>query len=88
MRLTFLDSSEQVQSDKASVTITSRYDGVIKKLNYEVDEMCKVGASLVEIEVGECAWRKSLSVLLLYLRVELRRRGLLRQTESVVFFSG
>ena len=26
----------EVQSDKASVTITSRYDGVIKKIYFEV----------------------------------------------------
>jgi 2-oxoisovalerate dehydrogenase E2 component (dihydrolipoyl transacylase) len=29
----------EVQSDKASVTITSRYDGIIKKLHYKIDEM-------------------------------------------------
>ncbi|XP_018494626.1 lipoamide acyltransferase component of branched-chain alpha-keto acid dehydrogenase complex, mitochondrial [Galendromus occidentalis] len=45
----------EVQSDKASVTITSRYDGVIKKLNYEVEQVCKVGAALVEIEVASDA---------------------------------
>ena len=27
----------EVQSDKASVTITSRYDGVIKKIYFEVN---------------------------------------------------
>ncbi|PSN52048.1 hypothetical protein C0J52_04520 [Blattella germanica] len=33
------DNICEVQSDKASVTITSRYDGVIKKIYYEVDEI-------------------------------------------------
>ena len=41
----------EVQSDKASVTITSRFDGVIRKLHYEVDDIAKVGTPLVDIEV-------------------------------------
>uniref|UniRef100_A0A8C7G645 Dihydrolipoamide acetyltransferase component of pyruvate dehydrogenase complex n=1 Tax=Oncorhynchus kisutch TaxID=8019 RepID=A0A8C7G645_ONCKI len=44
------DSICEVQSDKASVTITSRYDGVIKKLYYEVDATALVGTPLVDIE--------------------------------------
>ncbi|UPK93986.1 hypothetical protein LCI18_004921 [Fusarium solani-melongenae] len=43
----------EVQSDKASVEITSRYDGAIKKINYEVDDMAAVGAPLMEIEVDD-----------------------------------
>ncbi|XP_064476702.1 lipoamide acyltransferase component of branched-chain alpha-keto acid dehydrogenase complex, mitochondrial-like [Ornithodoros turicata] len=45
------DSICEVQSDKASVTITSRYDGIIRKLYHEVDEICKVGSPLVDIEI-------------------------------------
>ncbi|XP_047657311.1 lipoamide acyltransferase component of branched-chain alpha-keto acid dehydrogenase complex, mitochondrial-like isoform X4 [Tachysurus fulvidraco] len=44
------DSICEVQSDKASVTITSRYDGIIKKLHYDVDSLALVGSPLVDIE--------------------------------------
>ncbi|XP_011297063.1 lipoamide acyltransferase component of branched-chain alpha-keto acid dehydrogenase complex, mitochondrial [Fopius arisanus] len=41
----------EVQSDKASVTITSRYDGHIKTLHCKVDEVAFVGDALVDIEL-------------------------------------
>ncbi|KAL5320107.1 hypothetical protein ACEPPN_013169 [Leptodophora sp. 'Broadleaf-Isolate-01'] len=41
----------EVQSDKASVEITSRYDGIIKKLHYDVDDMAIVGQPLLDIEI-------------------------------------
>lgn len=41
----------EVQSDKASVTITSRFDGVITKVHYEVDDIAQTGDPLVDIEV-------------------------------------
>ncbi|XP_062991794.1 lipoamide acyltransferase component of branched-chain alpha-keto acid dehydrogenase complex, mitochondrial isoform X1 [Elgaria multicarinata webbii] len=46
------DSICEVQSDKASVTITSRYDGIIRKLHYELDEIAHVGKPLVDIETA------------------------------------
>ncbi|XP_066482459.1 lipoamide acyltransferase component of branched-chain alpha-keto acid dehydrogenase complex, mitochondrial isoform X2 [Tiliqua scincoides] len=46
------DSICEVQSDKASVTITSRYDGVIRKLHYNLDEIAYVGKPLVDIETA------------------------------------
>ncbi|KAB5559066.1 hypothetical protein PHYPO_G00024590 [Pangasianodon hypophthalmus] len=49
-RVSQFDSICEVQSDKASVTITSRYEGVIRKLHYDVDSIALVGKPLVDIE--------------------------------------
>ena len=43
----------EVQSDKATVDITSRYDGIVEVLNWKVGEMAKVGSSLLELQVDE-----------------------------------
>lgn len=43
----------EVQSDKASVEITSRYSGVIKKLHYDIGQMAQVGRALLEIDTEE-----------------------------------
>lgn len=45
----------EVQSDKASVTITSRFDGQVGKLHCEVDEVAKVGSPLLDIIVPDDA---------------------------------
>ncbi|SPQ19038.1 4d2b3b19-6ad7-4e0b-9bd7-7caa74c8eac9 [Thermothielavioides terrestris] len=41
----------EVQSDKASVEITSRFAGVVKKLHYEAGELAKVGKPFVDIDI-------------------------------------
>ncbi|KAG5312783.1 ODB2 dehydrogenase, partial [Acromyrmex insinuator] len=43
----------EVQSDKASVTITSRYDGLIKTLHYKIDDVALVGSTLLDFEVED-----------------------------------
>nr|CAG8438459.1 15362_t:CDS:2 [Entrophospora candida] len=43
----------EVQSDKASVEITSRYMGVVKNLHYKVGDMARVGNPIVDIEVED-----------------------------------
>ena len=35
------------------MTITSKYDGVIKKIYYEIDEIARVGTTLVDIEISD-----------------------------------
>ncbi|CAG5116154.1 unnamed protein product, partial [Candidula unifasciata] len=49
------DSVCEVKSDKASVTITSRYDGFVRKLYHEVDAVALVGQPLLDIEIEESA---------------------------------
>lgn len=43
----------EVQTDKASVTITSRYDEKILKLHHDVDKIALVGKSLLEFDLSD-----------------------------------
>lgn len=45
------DNLCEVQSDKASVTITSRYDGTITHIHHAIDDVALVGSPLLEFEV-------------------------------------
>ncbi|KAH8289383.1 hypothetical protein KR054_004404 [Drosophila jambulina] len=47
------DNLCEVQSDKASVTITSRYDGKITKIYHSIDEIALVGKPLLDFDVQE-----------------------------------
>lgn len=42
-----------VQSDKANVSITSRYDGKIVSIKYEIGDMAKVGTPLIVIDTDQ-----------------------------------
>ncbi|KAJ5745094.1 hypothetical protein N7520_010276 [Penicillium odoratum] len=52
-RVSQFDAICEVQSDKASVEITSRYDGIISSLHHEADEMAEVGKPLLDIDVED-----------------------------------
>lgn len=45
------DRIAEVQSDKATVEITSRYDGIVRKVHYAKGATARVGQPLVDIEV-------------------------------------
>lgn len=50
-RVAEFDNVCEVESDKATVTITSRYAGVIAKIHHETGGLARVGAALVDIEI-------------------------------------
>merc|ERR1712168_676810 len=47
------DELVEVQSDKATVPITSRYTGKVVKLHYDLDDTALVGQPLVDIEIED-----------------------------------
>ena len=52
-RVEQFDKLCEVQSDKASVEISSPFDGVVRKLHYEPDDMAITGRPLIDIDVAE-----------------------------------
>ena len=55
-RVEQFDKIVEVQTDKASNEITSRFDGVIKKIHFDQDDVVQVGQALLDIDVqGELA---------------------------------
>ncbi|PVU89695.1 hypothetical protein BB561_005214 [Smittium simulii] len=52
-RLSQFDKVCEVQSDKATVEITSRFDGVIKELIYNENDIAPVGKPLLMIEIED-----------------------------------
>ncbi|KAM0287011.1 hypothetical protein ACHAQH_000696 [Verticillium albo-atrum] len=62
----------EVQSDKASVEITSRFSGVVKKLYYEAGDMAKVGKAFVDIDIQGGAKKEDLDALVAPEAVEER----------------
>lgn len=53
----------EVQSDKASVEITSRFSGVVKKLYYDAGEMARVGKPFVDIDIEGAVDQETLEKL-------------------------
>ena len=47
------DELVEVQSDKATVPITSRYSGKVVKLHYDLEDVALVGQPLVDLEVED-----------------------------------
>ncbi|CAK0841308.1 unnamed protein product, partial [Prorocentrum cordatum] len=50
-----MDNLCAVESDKASVELTSPFTGTVKKLHWKVSDTVKVGSILVEIETAGAA---------------------------------
>lgn len=49
--ISMFDKVCEVQSDKATVDISSKFDGVVATLHYEVGDMAEVGAPLITVQV-------------------------------------
>lgn len=58
------DNLCEVQSDKASVTITSRYDGKITRIRHAVDDIALVGQPLLDFDVADEDGGKSIQFII------------------------
>ena len=76
------DKIAEVQSDKATVEITSRFDGKIKKLHYQKGSMARVGTPLIDIEVDGAEERHSVDTDLTGERVNNENKISERQSSS------
>ncbi|KAI8982508.1 2-oxoacid dehydrogenases acyltransferase-domain-containing protein [Pilobolus umbonatus] len=52
-KISEFDKVCEVQSDKASVDISSRYSGTVLKLHYGLNDIAKVGSPLIDIEAED-----------------------------------
>jgi len=50
--ISMFDKVCEVQSDKATVDISSKYDGVVNELHYQVGDMARVGSPLMTMTVS------------------------------------
>lgn len=62
-RVEQFDKICEVASDKANVEITSRFDGVIKQIHHEQDDVVQVGKALLDIDVQSDISRKDEALL-------------------------
>ena len=49
-KVKMFDKVCEVQSDKATVDITSRYEGLVTKVHFQEGSIVKVGESLIDVE--------------------------------------
>jgi len=53
MKVEEFDDLIEVYTDKLVAKIPSNFDGIVKEINYDIDEVCLVGHSLMTIEVED-----------------------------------
>ena len=53
MKVEEFDDLVEVYTDKLVAKIPSNFDGIVKEINYNVDDVCLVGHALMTIEVED-----------------------------------
>lgn len=51
-RINQFDEVCQVESDKAAISVTSRYDGIIRKIHHDVGDVVLIGSTIVDVETS------------------------------------